>query len=112
MAKFYGSVGYSFLTEDIEHTGVWKETIIERKCYGELVRNARKIQASSINDDIISSNDLSILADPYAVTNFQNIKYATYMGTKWKVTAVEVQYPRLILTLGGRYNENENRAPY
>ena len=26
------------------------------------------------------------------------------MGAKWKISKVEVQYPRLILTLGGVYN--------
>lgn len=26
------------------------------------------------------------------------------MGAKWKVTSVEVQYPRLILSIGGVYN--------
>jgi hypothetical protein len=30
-----------------------------------------------------------------------------YMGTKWKVSNVEVKYPRLILSLGGVYNENK-----
>jgi len=26
------------------------------------------------------------------------------MGAKWKITNVEVQYPRLILTIGGVYH--------
>ena len=29
----------------------------------------------------------------------------TEMGAKWKITDVEVQYPRLLLTIGGLYNE-------
>jgi hypothetical protein len=30
--------------------------------------------------------------------------YVEFMGTKWKITNVEVQYPRLILSVGGVYN--------
>lgn len=43
--------------------------------------------------------------DQFAVENVGNMRYATYMNSKWKITDVEVEYPRLILTLGGVYNE-------
>lgn len=38
------------------------------------------------------------------VFSFQNIRYVGFMNTCWKVTAVDVQYPRLILSIGGVYN--------
>ena len=47
----------------------------------------------------------TILADPYANENFFKMKYITYMGSKWKITDVRVEFPRLILTVGGLYNE-------
>ena len=50
------------------------------------------------------SNDISILSVPYAVNNFHSMRYIEFMGAKWKVSDVEVQYPRLLLTLGGLYN--------
>ena len=50
------------------------------------------------------SNEITILADAYAFQNYQNIRYAEVMGARWKVNYVEVQYPRLRLTLGGVYN--------
>ena len=34
------------------------------------------------------------------------MKYIEFEGTKWKITNVEVRYPRLNLTVGGIYNEN------
>ena len=50
------------------------------------------------------TNEISLVADPYARENFHMIRYACFMGTRWEVTSVEVQYPRLVLTLGGVYN--------
>lgn len=102
MAKWFGKIGYAE-TEEIS-PGVWKEQIVEREYYGDLVRNTRRLQtADKINDDIIVSNELSIVSDPYAMNNFHLIRYAEFMGTKWKISSVEVSYPRLILTLGGLY---------
>lgn len=102
MAKWFGKIGYAE-TEEIS-PGVWKEQIVEREYYGDLVRNTRRLQtADKINDDIIVSNELSIVSDPYANQNFHSIRYVEFMGSKWKVSSVEVSYPRLILTLGGLY---------
>ena len=36
------------------------------------------------------------------------MKYVEWMGTRWKVTNVVVQRPRLILTVGEVYNGNAN----
>ena len=60
--------------------------------------------AETVNDNVVISNQISIIADPFAMSNFHNIKYVEYMGTRWKITSVDVQYPRLLLTLGGVYN--------
>lgn len=103
MAKFYGAIGYS-ITEEVK-PGVYAEKITERMYYGDLQRNTRRLQtASQVNDNVEISNEISIIADPFANENFHLMKYAEFMGTKWKVTSVEVQYPRLILTVGGLYN--------
>lgn len=103
MAKFYGAVGYAVTEESTP--GVWEERIVERMYYGELIRNTRKLQTTEhLNDDINISNEISILADPFAYANFHSMRYVDFMGAKWKVMSVEVQYPRLILTVGGIYN--------
>lgn len=103
MAKFYGAVGYAVTEENTP--GVWDERIIERMYYGELIRNTRKLQTTEyLNDDINISNEISILADPFAYANFHSMRYVDFMGAKWKIISVEVQYPRLILTVGGVYN--------
>ena len=103
MAKFYGKIGYA---ESKETTpGIWEEQIIEREYRGDLIRNTRRMQtAESLHDDINISNEISIVADPYANQNFHSMRYVEFMGAKWKISNVDVQYPRLILSIGGIYN--------
>lgn len=103
MAKFYGAIGYAVTKETAP--GVWTEEIAEQSYYGDLTRNMRRLQDSGdLNDDINVANEISIVADPYANANFHSMRYVAFMGAKWKISKVEVQYPRLILTLGGVYN--------
>lgn len=103
MAKWHGNIGY---VETMEvQPGIWKEQVIERQYYGDVTRNTRSLQQSDgVNDNVNISNNISIIADPYANENFHNMRYAQFMGTNWKITNIEVQYPRLILTIGGVYN--------
>lgn len=108
MAKWCGKVGFITTSETLLNnvpTGVWKETAVERTYYGDFNRISRRLQSSgNLNDNVTISNELSIVADPFANENFHSIRYAEYMGTKWKVSNIEVQYPRLTLTLGDVYN--------
>lgn len=104
MAKFFGPVGYA---ETIETSpGVWMDQITERNYSGDIERNTSRWSTSSdsTNDDLNISNQISIIADPFAYQNFHSMKYIEFMGTRWKITSVEVKYPRLILTIGGVYN--------
>ena len=104
MAKFYGSIGYVTTGETVP--GVWGEVVTERSYYGDITKNTKRYQSTeNLNDDITISNIISIVADPYAYDHFFAMKYVRWMGTAWKVTNVEVQRPRLILTIGGVYNE-------
>lgn len=103
MAKFFGAIGYAVTSET--KPGVYEEQIIEREYFGDVNRNIRKLENSEhLNDNINVSNEISIVSDPFANENFYSMRYAEFMGTKWKITNVEVKYPRLILTLGGVYN--------
>ena len=103
MAKFYGAIGYA-VTEEVR-AGVWEEAIKERLYSGELIRNVRRLQSGEqLNDNVNVANEISILSDPFANENFHSMRYVQFMGAKWKISNVEVQYPRLILTVGGVYN--------
>lgn len=103
MAKFYGKIGYAETLKTAP--GVYEDAITEREYFGDLIRNTRRLQSSDkVNDDINISNEISIVSDPFAIQNFHSMRYVEFMGAKWKITNVEVQYPRLILTIGGLYN--------
>lgn len=104
MAKFYGPIGYAVSTET--SPGIWEDSIIERLYAGDILEmsNRWSTQSDSVNDDLTLNHRISVLIDPYAYENFSAIKYVEVMGTKWKVTNVSIQYPRLILSTGGVYN--------
>ena len=103
MARFYGAIGYAEITETAP--GVWTEGITERNYSGDVIRNTRRWQSGeNLNDNLTIDNVFSIVSDPYAEQNFHNMRYITWMGASWKITSVEVQRPRLLLTVGGVYN--------
>lgn len=109
MAKFYGNVGYIETVET--EPGIWEPQETLRPYYGELVRNSSKFQTSGGNNDNVNvNNEVSIVADPYAMQNFHNIRFIEFMGATWQITNVEVKYPRLILSIGGVWNGEQSRT--
>jgi hypothetical protein len=84
--------------------GVWTPTVTEKRYPAEITKNVLAVKTADFNDNISMSNVISIIGDPFAYENPNSIRYATYMGVKWKVTNIEVERPRLILTVGGEYN--------
>ena len=103
MAKYYGMIGYVIPTE--VRKGVWKDLPIEKEAYGDFTEDRSNFQyGDKVNENITISGKLSIMASQYAITNFQHIRYATYMGTAWSVKSARPAYPRLYLTLGEVYN--------
>lgn len=105
MAKYFGKIGFSQTVENPSGSGIWTNSVIERDYYGDVNRDTRRwASASKANDDFELSNEVSIVSDSFAINNTHLIKYVTLNGAKWKISNVEVQYPRLILSLGGLYN--------
>ena len=103
MAKYFGKIGYA-ATKEVK-PGVWEPQIVEREYFGDVTRIINRNQSTDkVNDNIVVSNAISIVADPFANENFSTIVYAEYMGVLWKVSSVEVQFPRLILSIGEVYN--------
>lgn len=102
MAKFHGRIGFAVQTET--SPGIWTEQITEREYGGDLLRFNRKAQSSGgVNDNLMITNEVNIIADAYLNENLYAIRYVTFMGAKWKVDSVSGEYPRLNLTLGGLY---------
>ena len=105
--RYYGKVGYVQTAET--RPGVWaEEEIVERPYYGDVLKLSRRYQMiDQTNENLNISHQISILADPYALEHFSDIKYVYWKGAKWKVSTVELEYPRLRLTVGGVYKEND-----
>lgn len=106
MAKFYGIIGFVKTEEDPDNLGVWEEKTVEKHYSGNLIRNMRRTQTTpnTVNDNITISNEISIVADPYANQNMYAMRYVVFNGIKWKIESVDVEYPRLKLSIGGVYN--------
>lgn len=101
--KFHGKIGYGETVETVP--GVWKDRIIERVYYGDVIRNTRRLQETEhLNNDLTVGNSISVVADAYANEHFFAIKYISWAGALWTVSDIEVQRPRLIMRLGGVYN--------
>lgn len=107
MAKYFGRVGFAITkeTDPVNEPGVWEDTIVERFYSGDTVKQTSRWENSqNVNDNLVINCQFSILSDPFAEQNFHSIKYIEYIGALWKVSSVDVQYPRLLLTVGGIYN--------
>lgn len=105
MARFYGVIGYGESVESPPASGKWVMQITERTLSGDVLRNTRGLEEGvGLNKNITVGNRISVVADEYANNHFFAIKYAMWQGVRWTVTNVEVQHPRLILSLGEVYN--------
>ena len=104
MTKWFGKVGYSETVETVP--GVWTPQDTVREYYGDVKRNSTRWSGNSesTNDNLTVNTQISIVADPFAIEKFYSMQWIEFMGAKWKLTTVEPQPPRLLLTLGGVYN--------
>lgn len=105
MARFHGNIGYTTSVETAP--GVWTDAVNEREYYGDVIREARRwVGQDQVNDNLSIDNRISIVADDFAYSNFSTMKYVIWAGIPWKISSIEVQRPRLILSLGGVYHGN------
>lgn len=104
--KWYGTI--AFKEEVEEEPGVWVPKLSKRQYYGDILELSwREQQADKINSDLSVSNKLSVVADQNLQQNFHKIAYVTFGGAKWTVNNVSVSFPRLTLSLGSLYLEEE-----
>lgn len=102
--KFYGAIGFWVGSKETK-PGVFVPCFEEKLYSGDVNWNNRHFQQSeNQNDNVKLNNQISILADLYSKENFASIRYVVWNKVKWRVTNVEVNYPRLVLTIGDVYN--------
>ena len=104
MAKYSGMIGFVKYVEG--PYSVHTDTAIEKHYTGDVLQNYRRNENSSdkISEDLRLNNEISIIANKFAIENFAYMRYVTYLGTKWQITSAKIESPRIILTLGGVYN--------
>lgn len=103
-SKFYGEVGYAEANVETE-PGVYEDRIVEFKYFGDVIRNSRQLESGEkVNNDLSVGNSIRIVADPYAREHFFAMRYVKWAGTRWTISEVVEERPRLLLRLGGVYN--------
>ena len=114
MARFYGEIGFLMtVEEDPENRpGIYIEKITKRNYYGDVFSNSRRWdQNGNLNDNLVINNRISIVSDSFIKKNLGAMKYVKWQGVDWKITNAELQYPRIILTIGGEYHAPEPTRP-
>lgn len=108
MAKFSGLVGYVTYAE--VSPGVWDNVENPKLMKGDIIRQSSNIQndgrvtTGKMNPDISLNHRVSLIGDAYAFGNYFSMSWLEVDGHKWAITSVEVQRPRIIVTLGGLWN--------
>lgn len=110
--KFAGKIGFVKTVQDENDDDIWLTETTEKTVYGNVLRDTRNNDKSSyLNDNFTITNQFSFVADDYAYHNHQYIKYITYLGVKWRVTAVDaLRRPRLVLSVNGVYNDTQDQS--
>jgi len=109
--KYYDDVTFVLQQEDPQAPGDWKEYTIVKPYMGDWKRvESRWNQGSNLIDDKRVNNQLEIISDPFAVTNFTHIRCVKWMGHEWAVTTVTLRPPRIVMEIGGLYNASTEQA--
>lgn len=107
MAKFHGKIGFAISAETAP--GVFTDTITEREYSGDIIRQTKTWRESQqVNDNLTLGNRITVVGDDFANLNIPTMRYIVWGGVYWKINSIEIQRPRLILTLGGVYNGPKN----
>lgn len=114
--RYCAKLGFRFTHEKLDEEGnptsIWVEEIVPRTYKADVISTGYRNQQSATDstvDDYKISNKISVIAcDGFTISHLNSIIYCEYLGIKWKVTSVDIQRPRLILTLGGEYHETED----
>ena len=100
MARFSGAVGFG---EPIEiDEGVYDVKVTERQAFGDVVRSYRNNQdIGKVNSNINFDMAGSVVADDYLKKHLDLAVYVRWGTLYLAVTSVEMNHPRIILTMGG-----------
>lgn len=102
MAKYHGNIGFAVQVET--RPGIWEDVIEDRPYKGDVLSNVRRWDPSeNINDDFTISNRFSVISDAFLYSHIPAMRYIEYMGTKFKISSVNIERPRVEISVGGVY---------
>lgn len=105
MNKFCGNIGFVKYVE--KEKGIYSPQSIEKRYFGDKIKMNQKYESTSqLNDNIRLNTSISVIADKYLRDNIGVMKYVCLDGQRWTINTIDdTTYPRILLTLGGLYNE-------
>lgn len=84
---------------------VWEDGITEKHMRGDILRSyAYYANVDKINENTNLGHRISLVGNKYLLEKYMQMKYLTLHGVRWEISTVELQTPRVIVTLGGKYN--------
>ena len=104
MARFHGKIG--FIATEETSPGVWSSVETVKTYFGDVNRAGYRWEnvSSSANDQAVVTNYISIVADQFAYDHIGAMRWVEWMKQKWCINSVEVNKPRITLTIAGLYN--------
>lgn len=111
--KYSGNAGFRITDVEVE-PDVFEPQVVVKKVRGDVVTSRYHHDQNgdkSTIDNIRITNQISLVADQFFMKHISNLLYLEYQGVKWKVESFAIRPPRVILDLGGVYNEQENAYP-
>lgn len=104
--KFYGKLGFAKTIDCGD--GTWREVYEEREYLGDVYNpRIRRQPTDKVIDNVLITNQISIVYDQFAVQNMMLLRYVVMDGTCWSVTEISVEPPRLVLSIAGVFNKDE-----
>lgn len=111
--KYSGNAGFRITDVEVE-PDVFESQVVVKKVRGDVVTSRYHHDQNggkSTIDNIRITNQISLVADQFFMNHISNLQYLEYQGVKWKVESFTIKPPRVILDLGGVYNEQKNAYP-
>lgn len=112
--KYYGNAGFRLKDVEVE-PDVYEPQLVVKRVRGDVISSRYRRDQNgdkSTIDNIRITNQISLVADQFFMKHISNLLYMEYQGVKWKVESFDVgKAPRVIVDLGGVYNEQANAYP-
>ena len=97
MSRFSGLLG--FVRTELSDGGIYNEVATEIKVKGTFRKiSSRVYSEQEVNASVRLANEI--------FNHLNSLKYVVWKGTKWSVTTITLEPPRVIIMLGGVYNGN------